>query len=580
MKFLLFIFLFAICLKESFANLCEEFQILNSNITYFRENEKISDSIVINENKDCNYYINTKNKNEYTKDTLIVLVNSNFDNNKLLFSVLLSLLNQSINNQSYQIFLSVSTDDFINIKEDIIPELRVLIENNWVKYLNKYSKYSIDILIDILSLYPENDLLIVNDKIPRTYNFIKSFLEDHNKNPDDIICGKFTYFINDKMELKILDGKENKKGEIMNIIPNIIFQSAIPSIGEGGVYYPKKTFTNTNFFDREKYKTLSKDFDKEWMFNLWLFTFNIIENKILRQTSFIIDYPMINDNSENSNNIKLDEVQNDINSINKEIIQNFPEYETNILQRQKKIIISITSYKERMKNLPLIFESIFNNTMLPSKLVLTLYQDDVQYINKDLQELIDNNKVELIVTDTDYRSHKKYFAVMQKYRDYAIITTDDDIVYTTDFVKSLYNSYMKYPNSISGRRAHRMRKNKGKLLSFKKWSFSCRKIKVPSYELLVTTGSGVIYPPNILNISDDIKESMKLCMTADDIFLNYLGNKQNVKTVYVPNNNRFGLYMLNDEETQKKALRKLNNGKQDLNNVCIKKIKLNEVLHF
>ena len=41
-----------------------------------------------------------------------------------------------------------------------------------------------------------------------------------------------------------------------------------------------------------------------------------------------------------------------------------------------------------------------------------------------------------------------------KYRDYAIITVDDDIIYTEDMFISLFNSYIEHPNIVSGRRGH------------------------------------------------------------------------------------------------------------------------------
>ena len=43
---------------------------------------------------------------------------------------------------------------------------------------------------------------------------------------------------------------------------------------------------------------------------------------------------------------------------------------------------------------------------------------------------------------------------MKSFRNYAIITIDDDIGYAQDTFQSLFNAYIENPNIISGRRSH------------------------------------------------------------------------------------------------------------------------------
>jgi hypothetical protein len=45
---------------------------------------------------------------------------------------------------------------------------------------------------------------------------------------------------------------------------------------------------------------------------------------------------------------------------------------------------------------------------------------------------------------------------MKLFRDYAIITLDDDIGYLDDTFESLFNAYIENHNIISGRRTHLM----------------------------------------------------------------------------------------------------------------------------
>ena len=83
--------------------------------------------------------------------------------------------------------------------------------------------------------------------------------------------------------------------------------------------------------------------------------------------------------------------------------------------------------------------------------------------------MIKSKIIELIVKDIDLKLHKKYFDVMKKYRDYAIITIDDDIVYTNDLIETLYNSYLKYPNCIHARSVDKMIVSNNKVLPYVKW---------------------------------------------------------------------------------------------------------------
>jgi hypothetical protein len=202
--------------------------------------------------------------------------------------------------------------------------------------------------------------------------------------------------------------------------------------------------------------------------------------------------------------------------------------------------------------------------MKPSKIILTLYQGDLKFLTKNLKYMIEKKELELIVSKIDLKSHKKYFFAMQKYRDYAIITIDDDIIYTNDLIVTLYNSYLKFPNCIHARRVHKITFNNKKVLPYRKWLKEYTFELNPSFNLFATSGGGTLFPPNILNISDDNIIEINKCLTADDVYLKYLSRKKNIKIVWVPNKNMLGLKQIKDKITQKKALYKKNVKLNDL----------------
>lgn len=89
---------------------------------------------------------------------------------------------------------------------------------------------------------------------------------------------------------------------------------------------------------------------------------------------------------------------------------------------------------------------------------------------------------------------------MQEYRESAIITVDDDVIYPRDTVESLIKNFEKYPRCISARRVHRITHDiSNNVLSYNLWEFECSTIKKPSFDLIAIGVGGVLYPPHILN---------------------------------------------------------------------------------
>ena len=415
----------------------------------------------------------------------------------------------------------------------------------------------------IIQNYPENDILIVDDDIIRTHNFIEIFQKEHRLYPNDIICGIFMFYFDNKFEMNKFNGYKSENLGIINAVPNIIFQTARPANGLGGVLYPKHTFSDKRFFNEALYMNLSPTSDESWQY-----TFAIIENKIIRQTSIIIDNSL--NLVENSQNATLYQLNKDKYSIiNDKLINLFPEYKFNSIERQKKIIVSLTSNKYSFKKLNLVLESIFNNTMKPSKIVLSVFKGDLIFLTKKLKGLIKGKIIELIVMDIDLKSHNKYFGVMKKYRDYAIITIDDDIVYTNDLIETLYNSYLNYPNCIHARSVHKIIIQNNKVLPNDKWLKKYTFELNPSFYLFAVSKGGTLFPPNILNISDDYIDEIYKCLIDEDIYLKYLSRKKNIKIVWVPNKFLLGLEKLIDNQTQKEALYKRNKKVEKLNDQCI-----------
>lgn len=475
-----------------------------------------------------------------------------------------SILIQNINRDIYKCVLVLSETEFLNRENDLPKDLLNMINNGDIELIwHPRNIMSHKKLIPTLLKYPDNPILIIDDDICREEGWLQMFIDDHKKYPNDIIVGTFMYHLNDEFKFNRFDGLKGVNCGTMQNIPNMIFDFARPANGAGGVLYPPNTFTDKRFFDEDKFMELTPTSDESWQY-----LFNILEDRTLRQSSKIFD------NSKGvirgtQGKINCLYKRNNYNEIFKKLFENFPEFEHKLYERQNnKVILSLTSYGERLKNkiTDIVINSLLNQTHKPYKICLTLYQGDLQYMSDNLKQLVDNNIIELIISSEDIGPHKKYFYVMQKYRNYPIITFDDDIIYDSDVVESLVRSYKKHPNCISARRVHMITyNNKGCINKYKQWRYEYKYETSPNKDLFATGGGGTLYPPDILNINDRLLSQIYNMWHVDDIFLKYVELQKGINVVWVKND-RVMCEPIKNEITISTALYKINCTKNNNDN--------------
>lgn len=203
--------------------------------------------------------------------------------------------------------------------------------------------------------------------------------------------------------------------------------------------------------------------------------------------------------------------------------------------REKKVIVSFTSFPRRFSNLDLVVKSIMMQSMKADKIILYLGSDskNVELPSKLLS--LKEKGLEIIYRDEDLKSHKKYYYAFQDYPNDIVITVDDDLVYEKDMIKLLVDSYNKYPNSVSAKRVHRMKVEKnGKLAKYNDWQWNCEDITQPSLELVAIGCGAILYPPNCMDKKVFDKEKiLNQCLKADDIWLKFMQILKKTPVVYV-----------------------------------------------
>ena len=205
----------------------------------------------------------------------------------------------------------------------------------------------------------------------------------------------------------------------------------------------------------------------------------------------------------------------------------------------KSIIVSLTSYPARFKTLDICIKSLLNQKLPASKVILYLSKDiQIESLPKSLLKL-QKNGLEIRNNCEDIKPHKKYFYAIQEFKDSIVVTADDDVIYPTDWLDSLYKSYLQHPNCISARRVHRITRDaNNKAVSYQHWEIECKSVLQPSMDLIAIGVGGVLYPPHIFDKAiqyfntTSIKE---ICLNADDIWLKYMETVQGTPVVWVPN---------------------------------------------
>lgn len=204
-------------------------------------------------------------------------------------------------------------------------------------------------------------------------------------------------------------------------------------------------------------------------------------------------------------------------------------------------IVSLTSYGKRVRFSFLTIESIFNQSLKPSAIILWLYKEDqpVGIWLKILQRQISRGLTVRYV-DRDVRSYKKLSFVLDdpfvveggliKY----IVTADDDVFYPYYWL-DLFNEYYKKnkPAVLCYRGRNIMIENDNVITPYNTWTLATKETSI-LHNILPTGVSGICYPINSLDSAIyDFDMIDRLCPYADDIWYKMVTTKNSFNSEIV-----------------------------------------------
>ena len=214
------------------------------------------------------------------------------------------------------------------------------------------------------------------------------------------------------------------------------------------------------------------------------------------------------------------------------IILSKESYNLNKEPRSKRIIFTLTSYPDRIESIWITIKTLFRQSYKADKIIL--YLSKIQFENKNLpQSLIEliNMGLEVRWCDEDFKSHKKYFYAFQEFTNDYIITFDDDFFYPNNVVENLINLNNNFSRAICATRVHKITfGKKGNIKPYRKWKSNY--VGKNYNNLFFTSGAGTLFSPNYFDqeiFNSDV--FTKICLYADDVWLNIMALKSGIKVV-------------------------------------------------
>lgn len=278
-------------------------------------------------------------------------------------------------------------------------------------------------------------------------------------------------------------------------------------------------------------KNPSKKFNTDFYQNSIPFS----EKSHLNPLIYFINYGLekneirINQNIPLLKHVNKIELNDKLNNINKSGLR--------IHKRNEKIIVSLTSFPDRMHDIQYTLYSLLKQTFKPDEVILWLSYEQFQNKEKDLpNEVLNLKKYGLTIRWCEnIYSYKKLIPSLKEYENDFIVTADDDLFYQKDWLKNIYYGYKKHPDCIISSRSRRILfNNEGELKSYKNWKLS-NNYHEPSFLNFPTNGAGSLFPPNSFDKKIFKKEEFTtICPTGDDIWIWGMAVLNNTKIYPIP----------------------------------------------
>lgn len=180
--------------------------------------------------------------------------------------------------------------------------------------------------------------------------------------------------------------------------------------------------------------------------------------------------------------------------------------------------ISLTSWRPRLPELPLVLLTLVQQALRPKEIVVWLTLEDHKALAENIRQRFGAYGVRFQICD-DLKSHKKWLPMIEEGQHAPFVICDDDIIYPREWFASLvaedrFDAYV-------GAKCHRIALNSNKMIApYSAWERQIRTDGRPSHKIFVTgCGGAVIHPNRIPRKFLDRAVIIRKCPKADDVWL-------------------------------------------------------------
>ncbi|WP_270804868.1 hypothetical protein [Aeromonas sp. QDB66] len=202
------------------------------------------------------------------------------------------------------------------------------------------------------------------------------------------------------------------------------------------------------------------------------------------------------------------------------------------------LVVSLTTYSDRIFDVHLVIESIGRQTVKPSRIILWLDENEftIENLPPALRNML-NRGLEIYFCE-NIRSYKKIIPLLNMSLEHEIITIDDDVLYPYRFIEFICIEKKSNKNTVLCFRAHRIKlSDNGNVLPYLDWEIDTSDIS-PSFNIFPTGNYGVYYPRSAFSdLVLDKELFLKLAPTADDVWLKFtsMANGLKAKKINIEN---------------------------------------------
>ena len=191
---------------------------------------------------------------------------------------------------------------------------------------------------------------------------------------------------------------------------------------------------------------------------------------------------------------------------------------TTDIKRNPQLVVSLTSFPDRINYIYKTINTLLLQTLKPDRVILWLAEEQFRNKENDLPEnllKLKNLGLEIKWCE-DLKSYKKLLPALREFPDDIIVTADDDMFYEKNWLKALYEAYLKNPEYIYVHRACHLKVVGNKIQKYSQREGLFRDDSAPSYLNSLFGGSGCLYRPNSLDKEVFNVEKLKQIAPMDD----------------------------------------------------------------